>query len=182
MTARRRHTPRAARARRIALVVLAVALAGVARPARARAQGPAAPRVSPELRADLLLGRQPAIQAGAGVQIPVGYYVRVGLVGAAGVRLDDAAHRGAAARADARVDLLTRFLLDPFRQSRYGLSVGGGVSVRAEPGDRARPLLLLAIEVEGRRSASGVVPAVQLGLGGGFRAGVLLRRASATAR
>ena len=145
-------------------------------PVRARAQEPVVPHVAPEVRADLLVGRQPAVQMGGGLQIPVGYYVRVGVVGAAGVRLDDAASRGSAGRADARVDLLARFLLDPFRQSRYGLSVGGGTSVRAEPGNRARPLLLVAVDVEGRRSRSGFAPALQVALGGGLRLGFVPNR------
>jgi hypothetical protein len=50
------------------------------------------------------------------------------------------------------------------------------MSLRADSGDRARPLLLVAAELEGRRSALGIVPAVQLGLGGGVRVGILLRR------
>ena len=72
--------------------------------------------------------------------------------------------------------LLVRFLLDPFRQSAYGLSMGGGLSARAEPGDRVRPRLLLAVDLEGRRSSRGLVPALQVGLGGGVRVGVVLRR------
>lgn len=169
-------------ARRMACTGLLACAAVAGDAAGARAQDPVSLRTVPELRADLLLGRRPAVQVGAGVQLPIGYYVRVGLVGAVGARLDDAADRGGGSRADARLDLLARFLLDPFRQSRYGLSVGGGMSVRAEPGDRARPLLLVALEVEGPRRTSGVVPAVQVGLGGGVRVGFLLRRAPATAR
>jgi hypothetical protein len=142
-----------------------------------KAQGAVPTAVTPEVRADLVLGHQPAAQVGAGVQIPFGYYVRLGLDGAAGVRVDDVSPR-----VDARVDLLTRFLLDPFRQSPYGLSVGGGIALRAEPRDRVRPLLLVAIDVEGRRRLSGWVPAVQVGLGGGARVGVVLRRGMANAR
>ena len=147
---------------------------------RVSAQGNPPPTVMPEVRLDVITGHQPAAQLGAGVQIPAGYYVRVGLDGAVGYALTD--HSSAHGRTDARVDLLARFLLDPFRQSAYGLSVGGGLGLRAEPGDRGRPLLLVAVDVEGRRSARGYVPALQVGLGGGARIGIVLRRAAPLTR
>jgi hypothetical protein len=142
------------------------------------------PRLVPELRADVIIGDRAAAHVGAGVQLPVGYYVRIGAVAAAGVLIGERAApvgsgESTGARASGRVDLLARFLLDPFRQSRYGLSVGGGVSLRADQGDRARPVLLVAVDVEGRRSARGIAPALQVGLGGGVRIGVIVRRASA---
>jgi hypothetical protein len=160
------------------LVAVAVAAARTA-----PAQQAGRPPIAPEVRVDLLAGHDPAIQFGVGVQVPVGYYGRVGLVAAAGSPLGE----GAAADSprhgvDGRVDLLARFLLDPFRQAAYGLSLGGGASLRAEHGDRARPLLLVALDVEGRRSTKGVVPAVQIGLGGGVRIGVILRRGAVAAR
>ena len=157
-------------ARRAALTAcVALACGGT----RVGAQVPS-PAVHPELRLDVIAGHEPAVQMGGGVQIPMGYYVRVGLDGAVG--LPTGANATSPRRADGRADLMIRFLLDPFRQSRYGLSVGGGLSARAEPGDRVRPRLLVAMEVEGRRSSHGVVPALQVGLGGGVRVGVILRR------
>ena len=165
---------------RVAPWALLVAVAVAAAPASA--QQPPAAAVAPELRADLILGHRPAAQLGAGVQIPVGYYVRIGVIGAVGASLASDEERGGDERIDGRVDLLARFLLDPFRQSAYGLSVGGGVSVRAEPGERARPLLLAAVDLELRRSSRGVAPAIQVGLGGGVRIGVILRRAASAAR
>jgi len=145
------------------------------------------PSVQPEARLDLIAGQEPAVQAGVGLQIPVGYYVRVGLDGAVGLSLQDRATPVGSADSppgplDARADLLVRFLLDPFRQSAYGLSLGGGLSARAEPGDRVRPRLLVALDLEGRRSSRGLVPALQLGLGGGVRAGIVLRRGAKTMR
>lgn len=123
-----------------------------------------------ELRLDALGGDRPGAQIGAGVNLPLGYYVRLGAI--AGV--------GAASVNDAgvlagRVDLLARFLLDPFRQNRWGLSAAGGVSVRGNEGDRMRPHLLLLVDVEGRRGTRGISPSIQLGLGGGIRAGLGLR-------
>ncbi len=146
---------------------------------RVGAQLPA-PSMHPEARFDVIAGHQPAVQAGIGLQVPMGYYVRVGLDGAAGVATYSLP--SSVSRADARVDLLVRFLLDPFRQSAYGLSVGGGLSARAEPGDHVRPRLLVAADLEGRRSAHGLVPALQVGLGGGVRVGVVLRRGGRLAR
>jgi hypothetical protein len=148
-----------------------LAFAGMA--LRAQGQVPS-PSAHPEIRLDVIAGHEPAVQAGAGVQIPMGYYVRMGLDGAVGVPVG--ADAPSPRRADARADLLVRFLLDPFRQSRYGLSVGGGLSARAEPGDHVRPRLLVAMDLEGRRSSHGMVPALQVGLGGGVRVGVILRR------
>ena len=162
----------------------AAALAGaaaliVAMSVPLRGQEVSIPVVSPELRADVLLGHQSAAQIGAGVQIPLGYYVRIGLDGAVGVRLGDG---GSPSRVDGRLDLLTRFLLDPFRQSRYGLSLGGGLGLRAEPRDHVRPVLLAAIDLEGGRWSSGWVPALQVGLGGGARVGIVVRRGALRAR
>jgi hypothetical protein len=158
---------------------LAAATAGL--PRHGTAQQPATPGPKPELRVDVIAGSQAAVQLGAGVQIPLGYYVRVGSDVAVGVRTD--ASRATGARnVDGRLDVLARFLLDPFRQTAYGFSLGGGMSLRAEPGDRVRPLLLAAVELEGRRAANGWVPAVQLGLGGGVRIGVVLRRGDAGGR
>ena len=164
----------------IAAWALATALGG-ARGASAQ-QPPGAP-VAPEVRVDLITGHAPAVQFGAGVQIPAGYYARIGLDVAAGVAVGSDAAAGSPRQGlDGRVDLLARFLLDPFRQSAYGLSLGGGASLRAEQGDHARPFLLVALDIEGRRSTHGVVPAVQVGLGGGARVGVVLRRAAPGAR
>jgi hypothetical protein len=141
-------------------------------PTALAAQAPSS-RPTPEVRADLITGVSPAIQLGIGEQIPLGIYARLGAVGAIGARLDDV---GPGSRLDGRVDLLGRFLFDPYRQNAWGVSLGGGLSARFEPAERVRPLLLLAIDVEGRRSARGVSPAIQLALGGGVRLGVVLRR------
>ena len=157
------------RRRRVAFVAL-VAIASIG--PHAQAQLPT-PGVEPEVRLDVIAGHQPAVQLGGGAQIPLGYYVRMGIDAAVG--LPTGSDAPSPRRVDARVDLLVRFLLDPFRQSAYGLSIGGGLSARAEPGDRVRPRLLVAVDVEGRRSAHGLVPALQVGLGGGVRVGLLLR-------
>jgi hypothetical protein len=165
----------AAHVRRGAIAVFVLAMAV---PSGTRAQQQAIP-VAPELRADVIAAdRATSVQGAVGLEIPLGYYVRVGLLGGAGL----SRARDGSSHAAGRVDLLGRFLLDPFRQSRLGFSAGAGVSLRAESGDRVRPQLLVALELEGRRSSHGVSPSFQLGLGGGVRAGVALRWSGRTAR
>lgn len=122
-----------------------------------------------ETRVDAIVGSVPAVQGGAGIVFPLGYYVRLGTTVAAGVsRVDGSAVRGA------RGDVMLRFLLDPFRESRWGLSLGGGASVRWDDRRGWRPYLAVVTDLEAPRHG-GITPAFQLGLGGGARLGVALR-------
>ena len=134
--------------------------------------------IVPELRIDVLGVDPTSVQGAVGVEIPAGYYVRVGLLAGAGATIEP----DGASRAAGRVDLLARFLIDPFRQSRWGFSAGAGVSLRADPGDKARPQLLAALDLEGRRSRGGLSPSLQVGLGGGVRGGIGLRWSGRGAR
>jgi len=144
----------------------------------ARAQGSVEPRVEPEVRVDAVaIQSRVALQLGGGVQIPLGYYTRVGVIAAAGADLARFEQD-----ASGRVDVIARFLFDPFRQSRWGVSAGGGVSVRGRTGEGLRPFIVAVVDVEGPRSSRGFSPAFQLGLGGGVRAGAALRWGRATAR
>jgi hypothetical protein len=123
--------------------------------------------VTPELRADVIrLNDRFGAEAGGGVQIPMGYYTRVGVTAAAGA---------VGSNASGRLDLVARFLFDPFRQQRWGVSAGAGISVRARANDHVRPYLLTVIDLEGPSNASGLTPALQVGLGGGIRLGGALR-------
>jgi hypothetical protein len=133
------------------------------------------PRPRPELRVDYL-GRNPdAVHAGLGFNIPVGTYLRVGLVGAGGRSWDDGRSGGSA-----RVDAIARFSFDPFRERRWGLSAGGGLSIRYDnlspSADPWRALVAIVLDLEGPAKGS-FTPALQIGLGGGARFGVLLRGA-----
>lgn len=151
---------------RIALA-LAAALAMPALPAVAQVpESESRPR--PELRADLLAGGVTAVHAGVGINIPAGYYVRTGVIAAAGTRLS-----GGGAPS-ARVDVVSRFLFDPFRERRWGLSAGGGVSLRYDEEVNWRPFLVAVVDLE-LPAAGRVVPAVQAGVGGGVRIGAALR-------
>lgn len=151
-------------------VVCAIAALGLSAPV-AGAQTPRQP-VQAEMRADAIASRWTAVQAGLGVSFPSGVYVRSGAVVAAG---------GGGKGFESRLDLFSRFNLDPFRQSRWGLYVGGGISgryvERDDPG--ARAYLLLFVGAEGplrNASVAGWVPAFELGLGGGARIGITLRQ------
>lgn len=139
--------------RRAALLLLAL-------PAVAGAQ-----RLQPELRVDAIGPRPYALHAGAGLVVPLGTYVRVSAGAAWGRR-----PAGGNGRAEWRGDLLARATLDPFRRQRWALSVGGGITVRH------RAWLAAVIDLEGPVMGP-VVPAAQIGVGGGLRAGMVLRRA-----
>ncbi|MEX2178432.1 MAG: hypothetical protein WD801_06960 [Gemmatimonadaceae bacterium] len=126
-------------------------------------------RWQPELRLDAV-GPSPYVpHIGIGVNNAAGYYVRwTAVVGWGwGARR---ANSSRAAGGEWRGDLLARVTLDPFRQQRWALSVGGGLSVR-------RHAYLAAIaDLEGPE-LKGWMPALQLGASGGFRAGLLIRKA-----
>jgi hypothetical protein len=128
--------------------------------------------VQTEVRADAIVSRWTAVQAGVGVSFPVGIYVRSGAVIAAG---------GGGRGTDARLDLFSRFNLDPFRASRWGVYGGGGISGRYTRDDdpTAHAYLLLFAGIEGalhNASVAGWVPALEIGLGGGARIGIAVRQ------
>ncbi len=57
----------------------------------------------------------------------------------------------------------------------FGISLGGGISVPFVQGDtRVRPYLTAVADLEGHKHGP-VTPALQIGLGGGARLGVVLR-------
>ena len=135
--------------------------------AAAHAGAQDAPRFQPEARLDGFTAEPWAVHAGLGATAPLGTYVRFGVVGGIGT---------GAGGVSGRADLIARFTLDPFRERRWAPYAVGGVSSRfGGDGDTRNALVLLAgLEGPPRR---GVAPALELGFGGGFRAGVILRRA-----
>ncbi|HYU52339.1 MAG TPA: hypothetical protein VEK37_05315, partial [Gemmatimonadaceae bacterium] len=125
-----------------------------------------------EARLDGIIAHTTGVEAGLGLSIPAGIYVRSGLVAGVG-----AGRHGV----EGRTDLISRFSLDPFRQSRWAPYGGGGVSGRyrskLDGGSRAYLLIFFGVEGPLRLGrTSGFVPAFELGLGGGARVGVVLRR------
>jgi hypothetical protein len=134
--------------------------------------------VQSEVRVDGIFARSSGVEAGFGVSVPAGIYVRTGLVGGVG-----AGRHGV----ESRADFIARFSLDPFRQSRWAPYAGAGLSGRfrrtADGG--AKGFLLVFLGLEGPlpdRQLSGWVPALEVGLGGGARVGAILRRGIAGRR
>jgi hypothetical protein len=150
----------------VVLLMLSAALSSVA-----HAQSTLDAGVKPELRIDVITARSSTVlQAGGGVEIPAGYYARVGIIGAVGALVSSGERSG-----NGRLDVIGRFLFDPFREHAWGISAGAGVSLRAAQHDRVRPYLATVFDVEGPRGGNGVSPAFQVGLGGGIRVGAALR-------
>ena len=151
----------------LSLAALAPACAAAQQRARSSSLPPLEIRVD---GIDVRSSRSGTLQAGVGANLPFGYYVRLEIVGAAGVTRRDTVDRNSG-----RADVLARFLLDPFAEAPWGLSIGGGMSAFFEDGVRPREYLVIVTDIEAPRIA-GVTPALQLGLGGGVRVGVVLRR------
>ena len=146
----------------------ALAAAPSSAPAQTRPQ-----RLQLEGRVDALFSRGWAAQLGGGASVPLGTYVRAGAVVGAGYASGDAL---GSRSLGVRVDAVARFLLDPLMQFRRAPYAGGGVTYRSDVSSRHGLFLLLVLGYEGA-PVRGVLPAVELGLGGGARVGVVLRRA-----
>ncbi len=149
---------------------LTLALTLVA-PAAALSQVPQQP-LQVEGRVDAIVARTTGVEAGLGLSVPSGIYMRTGLVAGIG-----AGRHGV----EGRTDLISRFSLDPFRQSRWAPYAGAGVSGRyrgkLDGGSHAYLMIFLGVEGPLALGATtGVVPAFELGLGGGARFAVILRR------
>ena len=149
-----------------------LALSGATRVARAqqRNQQPAQ-RLQPELRADYIGSRAAAAHVGFGLNIPATTYVRLGIVAALGQAWSD----GNATMAG-RVDGLVRFVVDPLRESRWAPYAAGGIGGIYDGSEKWRTVLVGAVGAEGPVTGR-VVPAVEVGFGGGVRVGVAFRRA-----
>jgi hypothetical protein len=146
-----------------------------------RATAQAAHSSSPplELRVDAIDVRSintGTLQGGVGANVPLGIYVRLELVGAGGItRLDSVNHNSA------RVDAIARFLLDPFNEATWGLSIGGGMSAMFEANAATHEYLVVVADLEAPRIGT-VTPALQIGLGGGVRVGIVVRASRAARR
>lgn len=127
--------------------------------------------LQPEIRLDVLGPSPYSLEPGVGVVTPLGYYVRVSAGAGYALPLESSL-----AGDRWRGELLGRFTFDPFRQRRWALSIGGGVSYR-----RSATYLAAVVDLEGP-AVRGVLPAVQAGISGGARVGIVLRRAVAGRR
>ena len=129
-------------------------------------------RIQSEVRVDGIFARTSGVEAAYGFTIPVGIYVRSGIVAGVGV-----GRHGA----EGRTDFVSRFSFDPFRQTRWAPYAGAGLSgrYRSNLDGGARAYLLVFLGVEGPLplgELAGWVPALEVGLGGGARVGLILRR------
>lgn len=152
----------------VAMVILGLA---APIPIVARAQLPQQSFQS-EIRLDAIFARSGGAEAAYGFTVPMGIYVRTGVVAGIG-----AGPHGV----EGRSDLISRFSFDPFRQSRWAPYAGAGLSgrYRAQLDGGSRAYILIFVGVEGPLpfgERSGWVPAVEVGLGGGGRVGLILRR------
>jgi hypothetical protein len=137
----------------------------------ASAQMPQQP-LQPEIRLDAIVAHTTGVEAGVALTVPAGIYLRSGLVAGIG-----AGRHGL----EGRTDFISRFSLDPFRQSRWAPYGGGGISgrYRLERDGGSHAYLLIFFGVEGPLplgQPSGIVPAFEFGFGGGARFAVILRR------
>ena len=130
-----------------------------------------APRVQPEIRADFIDARAKAAQIGVGFSIPASTYVRLGIVGAVGAAWAD----GESAIAG-RMDAVARFVVDPLREFRWAPYGSGGLGGLYDRNGKWRAVLVGVLGVEGPQSGA-IVPAIEVGFGGGLRVGIALRRA-----
>ena len=146
--------------------------------------GPPLPRLMNEGRVDARFSRSHSVELGWSLIIPASVYVRTAVTAAGGyVRRDQRWAR------ESRYEATARFLLDPFRQARYGLSLGGGVGITNSDGlfntpnvlgqrsQRWRPFLAAFADLE-LRQAAGLTPAIQVGVGSGVRVGIVVRSAT----
>lgn len=123
-----------------------------------------------EGRVDAIVAPATAVHVGAGLSARISSYVRAGVVAGAGI-----ASAGDGSVFDARVDAVGRFLVDPYRQHRRAPYVIGGASGRWS-GERWRGYLVVGVGMEGS-VVRGMLPALEIGVGGGVRVGVVARAA-----
>jgi len=128
--------------------------------------------VLPEVRVDAFAGRSVGAQIGAGVALDAGFYTRLALLVAGGVER----RPGGAIVGAERAEAVLRFHTDPLRKSSPGVYLGGGLGVRRSGAGPTRGVLIAVVGLEGAYGHH-LAPAVELGVGGGARLGVAIRRA-----
>lgn len=134
------------------------------------------PTLQPEWRAEVAVARRASALGMAGLNIPLGIYVRAGVNAGLGV-----ADTPSGAALALRADMSARFLLDPFAQHSWGPYAGGGLTVRRNGDERARIGVLLVLGVE-RRRAGRWSSAIEAALGEGARLAIVLRKSRENGR
>ena len=143
---------------------------------RAAAQ-PEIPRWQSEIRVGALAGRTTAWQASAGANVVIGTYVRLALLAGGGARRDAGAWD-----ASGSVDAIIRFHLDPFREYRYGLYMGGGAAALFDENATGRARAVIVVGYEHAKPGRRWLTGIEAGYGGGLRVAVSIKRARAFAR
>ncbi|MGQ0765100.1 MAG: hypothetical protein ACT4OZ_05465 [Gemmatimonadota bacterium] len=150
---------------------LLIGVAGVPLlPAGAQRRGPA----FHEARIDVFRAGHTALHGAFGLGSRLGTYTR--LVGIAGVGRDLSED----ATTEFRIEGVGRFVLDPFREQRFGVYGLAGITLFVR-NDRGVPRILAGVGVEGPVSG-GRAFAAELALGGGLRLGLAVRSAVAGRR
>ena len=126
----------------------------------------------PLARADLIISDNSAVHVGAGITFTAGTYLRSGLEAGLGSSREGIS---------GRLDIVNRFHLDPFRESRWAPYAGGGLTARFDDNRESRVYLLVVFGVDGP-AKRGLSTSLEAGFGGGARVGVVIRRASAERR
>lgn len=133
------------------------------------------PSLRPSVGVTAIVATHPIALASVGIERDAGLYARVGLVASGGASTADGG------RAIGEVAAVGRFLLDPLRQSARGVYATGGLALRVEHTARPRLFVLAGVGVEGHPLGR-LMPAIEAGLGGGARVGVVLRPLRANRR
>ncbi|MEO7368765.1 MAG: hypothetical protein ABIZ36_12470 [Gemmatimonadaceae bacterium] len=154
----------------IAVLILSLATTGLEAQSTQSRKNPRSTSI--EGRVDVIGAKNSAAQAGIGILMFGGTYLRTGLVGAIGATRD-----GISSRADG----FALFHLDPFRESHWAPYGGAGISGRFDQGSRPRAYLLVFAGVDGPVK-NGLTTSFEAGLGGGVRLGVIIRQAVAERR
>ena len=157
-----------------AMVVGTTTLAGDAH-SQSRAAGPGGVRL--EARAEVIAARRTSFAFGAGASLPASNYARIAVWGSGGPLLGaNATGDGDVSSTVLRAEGVVRFLLDPFAERKRGFYASAGIGSRFMRHTASAQYLVLLLGFEGRQRRAWL-PAMELGLGDGARAGVVLRQA-----
>lgn len=127
------------------------------------------PKIQGEIHAAVIVSGTSSAVAGVGVNVPAGLYARLAAEVAAGSGIAGSSGRVV------RVALVTRFLTDPFHESRWAPYIGGGVAGVWRERDRGRPALLAVVGTD-LPVRGGWTPSLELALGAGAQVRLALRR------
>jgi len=151
-------------------VVLVAGLALFAPMHAARSQS-AGPALQPEIRTDVIAARSTTLEVAGGAAFPAGEDLLLGAD--LGVGAVTGAGRGW--RPAARADVTGRLHLDPSTDTRWAPYLVGGASYRVDARARGALYLVAALGVHAP-ATRGITPAIEAGVGGGVRVGVVVWR------